>query len=465
MNNTLYTKKTSYHGLKSSIFLCYYIALMPIITTIIKFITSLFSNSLSVFGLLTGQFYILILAVPIIFMAFDLYSIIMGNIKHSSFKETLKNYPELFILAGFLLWCTLATVLQIIIFKNTQALNFAIGTYYITEGLPLFIYYGMCLAAAFLIKDRKTAKNLLFIVVSTSVLLCICSLIDPQKYYLGNNTYSTTWAGLFLNSNHYGYYLAMCIMLSSSIFSIAKEKWLEILTLFATLLLAIVMMFNDTFGSLLTTFGCLILMPILISLFKNKFRWKYLVPLAIFIIVSIVTTPIAKHYYSTYYSFFGQIYNLIKELFVIAEAPVSEAAKQAGTSRWDLWLHAFSEISSSPLIGNGDIMYRPHNEYLQYAMVWGIPSVLIYLTALAFIFIKALKNLKHLSNITIVLLFGVLGYITSAFFGNTMPHVMPLFMLILGMLIRNLGDDIKNRNTSPNITNFTANNNIDNKLS
>jgi len=126
--------------------------------------------------------------------------------------------------------------------------------------------------------------------------------------------------------------------------------------------------------------------------------------------------------------------------FVITSAPASEEAAHAGTDRWSLWMEAFKEIKDSPLIGTGNVFLRPHNEYLQFAQVWGLPSLIIYLSAFVVIMVKAIKNRKTLSSLSLTLLFCVLAFLVSAVFGNTMPHTTPFFALFLGFLIRELNN-------------------------
>ena len=191
-----------------------------------------------------------------------------------------------------------------------------------------------------------------------------------------------------------------------------------------------------------------ILIPIVLFWFKKKFNYTYLVPLGIFIVLSFVMIPFARlDGYSTYRSFFSQVVGLIKDIFlvsadILSSDPTSELAKKAGTNRWGLWLMAFEEIKNSPIFGTGNVRLRPHNEYLQFAQVWGLPSMIIYISAFVVIFVKAIKHRKKLSNLSITLSFCVGTYLISALFGNTMPHTIPFFALFLGFIVRWLNHDI-----------------------
>lgn len=438
MNTTIKAPKKP---LFSALFACYYIALMPFIATFFKLLTSS-QNEPSSIGTLNGQFYILVIVIPLIFLGADLYPIIISKKKLSPTSH-IKNYTELYLLAGFLFWALISSLIQVVFLGNSTVFETLSLPYHISEGFPFFVYYAICLIMAFSIKDKQTAKNILFIVISSSVLLGICSIFDTNTTYLGNNRTTTHWAGLFLNSNHYGYFLTLCTMASSTLFCIARKTWLKIFAGFATTILMIVMMFNNTFGSLLSVFITLILLGVVLSIIKKKFNIKYFVPLIIFVISSLICIPFAERLNSLYSSFWSELYNLFCDFFAIADNPTSTQAKQAGTDRWALWLEAFSQIGKSPIIGSGDIYLRPHNEYLQFAAVWGLPCALLYIAAFVIIMIKSIKHLGKLSGFTLVCLFAVVGYLFSALFGNTMPHTTPYFMLFLGFLIRFLNEDIK----------------------
>lgn len=436
-----------YNGLRFSVVGVYIIAFLPVLAAIWGLLGKLTIGTIGVMGLIGGQFYYLIIIIPILFIALDVYALIKKERETTPLKQTFKKHTELFVLLVFLVWCFVSVILQLAFFGTSYAFTTHIQPYFIQEGLMLFLYYAIIILCAFFVKDKKVVKNVIFIILITSIVLAILSLIDPRGGHVWFiTTRNTFWANMFINSNHYGYFLTITIMVSSTLLCIAKKKWLFILSLIGTILLSCVMMFNDTLGALLAVFASLILLPIILSLCKGKFNIKYLLPLGIFIASSFSCFFIADKLYSTYENahFFKQFVNLIKELFVVAEAPTSDAAMHAGTDRWSLWVSAFKEIKDSPIIGTGNVLLRPHNEYLQYAQVFGLPSLILYLAAFIIIFIKAIKYRKQLSGLSLVLLLSIMAYLIGACFGNTMPHTMPVFCLFVGFLIRWLNDDISN---------------------
>ena len=141
--------------------------------------------------------------------------------------------------------------------------------------------------------------------------------------------------------------------------------------------------------------------------------------------------------------FWKQIVTLVYDVSKVSNNPISYEAEQAGTGRWGLWLKAFKEIGQSPIIGTGNVQLRPHNEYLQFGQVWGIPAMIIYISVFVIMAVKLIKYKNKISNLTLILFAVVYTYLISALFGNTMPHTYPLFMLMFGFLVCVLNQDIK----------------------
>lgn len=448
MKIDLYKNLRNYSGLHSAVYSCYIIALSPLITAIFAILSQLTLGNTSKLGLLSAQIYTYSFVFVVLFLSIDLYRIILKERKFESFKITLKTRPELFILLGFLIWNIIATLLQLAIFGHSYAFTTIIYPLGIQEGLFAFVIYGLCVLMAYFVKDKQIAKNILFTFLIIVLLLSIFAFIDPCGDLIFQSHRNTTWASMFFNSNHFGYVLTLATTLSGMWFVFADKKWQKIVSCVLLVCFTATSFMVDTFGSLIAIFVTFILIPIVLGWFKKKFSYKYIVPVCVFIVVSFLMIPLGGYrYYSTYVSFFRQLAGLFKDFFVVlfdvvSTAPTTEVAKQAGTNRWGLWLMAFEEIMSSPIIGTGNVRLRPHNEYLQFAQVWGLPSLIIYISAFVVIFVKAIKHRSKLSNFSLALLFSIGAYLISAMFGNTMPHTIPFFALFLGFLARWLNNDI-----------------------
>ena len=119
----------------------------------------------------------------------------------------------------------------------------------------------------------------------------------------------------------------------------------------------------------------------------------------------------------------------------------------AGTNRWGLWITSISAILNNPILGDGNLLFRPHNEYLQLAEHHGLPTLIFYLTALIILLVKAIKHFRQLSKTSILLMMTIGVNLISAIFGNIMPQTEPFFMIILGFTIRLVNMDIKQYKT------------------
>lgn len=427
-----------YKGLHSGVFSSYFVTLSPIITILIGLLAELLVGEYMPFGAMTRQVYLFAFAFPFLFLSLDLFYIIIKEREFNSLKSTIKDHPELFILLGFLVWNIVATLLQREILGSSRAYTTILKPMGVQEGLFAFFIYALCVFVAFSIKDKKIVKNVLFSFIIVATIVSILALLDPGLNFTIHQTKSSNWVSVFINSNHYSYYLTLATTLSAMGVVLSKVRWKWILSVVFLSFFCIIMMFADTLGSNLAVWGVFILLPIFLSVVKQKFDWKYLLPLGIFTAISFLVLPFSKTFNSTYTSFYSQVINLVKEFFVVTSAPTSAEAASAGTDRWSLWLKAFKQIKENPIIGNGNVLFRPHNEYLQFMQVWGIPSAIIYVSAFIVIFVKAIKRRKILSDLSLVLLFCVLAYLISALFGNTMPHTTPFFALFVGFLIREL---------------------------
>lgn len=427
-----------YKGLHSSVFATYIICLSPILTMILGLFSLLVIGTYMPMGAMTRQPYIFAFIFPILFLSIDLYSIIIKERSFTNFKTLLKDHAELFILLGFIVWNVLATLLQRAIFGHSLAYTTYLEPAGVQEGLFAFFIYGLCVLTAFSIKNKEIVKNILFTFIVVAFFLSSLALLDPNFEFVFHSTRTSAWPSVFVNSNHFSYYLTLATTLCAGGVVLTKVRWKWILSVCLLTFFSIIMMLADTLGSNLAVWGVFILIPIILPILKKKFDWKYLLPIGIFSATSFITLLFVKNLNSTYTSFYAQLVNLFKEFTVVSSAPASAEAASAGTNRWALWLEAFAEIKESPIIGTGNVLLRPHNEYLQFAQVWGLPSLIIYLSAFIIILVKVIKRRNNLSDLSVSLLLTVLAFLVSAMFGNTMPHTTPFFAMFIGFLIREI---------------------------
>ena len=85
-------------------------------------------------------------------------------------------------------------------------------------------------------------------------------------------------------------------------------------------------------------------------------------------------------------------------------------------------------------VNKSEITSRPHNEYLQVGVSIGIPGLIFYLLFLGLLFFKVIVNIKKISNFEVSILFIIVTYLVSSFFGVSIFYTTPYLYLFLGLL-------------------------------
>lgn len=430
---------------KTSVVLPYLIVLMPLISGVLVTLFELiFSSPLWPFHM---SYLPIILTAAVFlccFLPFDIYYIIKKKWKPFKVftKHIFKNRLECFLLITSFLWMIFTSF-----FTNNFPTNFKFfldydnGTY-LQECVLFFVVYLAILISTITLKDRPVKEHLLGVFLASTSIMCVLTLFFHHSELAVSFLNNTNWAYAFVNSNHFGYVLCLATSLIAVCFCLSKQLKTRIMFGIVLALHLFVAMFNDTLGSNLALFFGFCLLPIIISIKNRKFDILSFTPLIMLTAINFICIPLARPMDSTYSSLYMQISGVFKDSFKVSSAPLAEETKKAGTNRWELWLDAFEQISKYPIFGDGEMIAKPHNEYLQFAAHSGILSAVLYISGLVIIAVKGIKYFKHISNLSICLLFCVMCYAISAFFGNTMPHTYPFFMVILGLCISTLNLDI-----------------------
>ena len=250
-----------------------------------------------------------------------------------------------------------------------------------------------------------------------------------------NDQFMTLWSSVFYNTNHYGYYLTIVCLVSISYF-LTHEHNLKYLVIFCFNF--IVLIFNNTFGSYL---GVLVglFFAFAISFKVKKINKQRIFTTLIIIILSTVFVKAVNPLSS------GNFTILFQDLINITTE--SQQSETAGSNRWGLWLYSINKLNKKPstyLTGYGiegisDQMQkdtevnRPHNEFLQQVVFFGLPALILYVVAIFLIYLHGYYNASLLSIATIVALIASFGYLFQSSFGNTMYYTSPFFFCILGM--------------------------------
>lgn len=304
--------------------------------------------------------------------------------------------------------------------------------------LLYFLVYFFC---ASLIKDKKLKSSVIYLYILGSVIIGAFVIAHSffttieQFIHSAEDIDHTRILAIFLNSNHYAYYLLIAILLSSSLFILEKNRILKAFCMFSFIFNIVILIMNNTFGCYLACFCAMIFNIIVLYIKDRKINRNAVLMFICFIAISCIMTV----WYDT---IFTNIYNFILDILKIVRK--SEDADKAGTSRWKIWRHTAEYIKEKPVFGFGvegisqrlsadTELDRPHNEFLQYSAFFGIPSAIIYICGVMSVFLEGLKNKTRLDTYTLTSLVAVFGYMVSSLFGNTMYYTAPFLFIFMGL--------------------------------
>jgi O-antigen ligase len=298
--------------------------------------------------------------------------------------------------------------------------------------LAVFFFCGSCID----LPEIKTAVIRFFVLIS--FITAVFALVDMYLFPIPSFHYMWDYCmpGVFNNPNHYAYYLTIMIMLSTGMFLYEKSRSWQIAGLVSAVVHCAVLVLNDTFGSYLAVWAGFLFFIVTGIIVYKKFPLKVMVPAAALVLFSLVLTTWQGSMSDNFVNLGNDVSNI---------AAGSETSGLAGTSRWVLWTTAVEGILESPVFGQGvegwvDILLKrsstgihAHNEYLQYALFFGIPALICYVGGILAVFIRGLKHRRIMDGYTLMALAAVFGYCVSAFFGNPKYYTAPFMFAVLGL--------------------------------
>jgi len=367
--------------------------------------------------------------------------------KSENKKNTIKELIPIFLFVLYMAWTLISCI-----FSPDRYRAFH-GNYYRQEGYFMYLNYAGYFLCAFLLENKKLRKILLNIFIIVSVYLIAITRISVLTENFNNNLVNNDIeSAVFAQFNHYGYYLMMTLVCSLVLFMTEKNKIFKILYLVAFTVIGYALIYNNTFGCYLATSIMLILYTIY-CLIKKKDRKQILIAVIIFTILSCIITKDNENVaFNNIKSFAHDIVTIVLKVTGIEiegfdREQIDKEFENAGTSRMELWTNGIKFILERPILGYGPdnlrMKYdevsikqdRPHNLLIQLATTSGIPGMLIYVTAVGIIIVKAIKRLLKNDENGKIFLIIVITYLISAMFGNSMYYTSPYFFIFLGSLM------------------------------
>ncbi len=368
-------------------------------------------------------------------ISFAIYILVFARAKleNANLKEIIRKNP-LLILFSLL-------VLLMFISQAYNGLDYAFGEYFIMQlgetfdmELSYFIFVLFCGTQ---VKIEKHKAFLLRVHLLVSMLLVLAGFVlwknvfDFELVHIRPDGF----VSIFGNMNYYGYYLAISVPLAGSAFLYEKKISWKIVAMIAFIANTVALSLNDTMGSWIGAGFAVIFIAIVHYIVEKKINWKAILLIPVFIICLLVPglfTGVFKDNFSNLFSDIGKIVS------------GDENAGDAGTKRWDEWKASIKVINENKLFGVGfegaayrdDVFiynYRPHNEFIEYTLFYGIPVGILYIAGCLGVFIRALKRKEIMDGATLACLTAAFGYLVSSFFGLTVFSTAMFLFIFLGM--------------------------------
>ena len=412
-------------------------------------------------------------------------------------KQFFAENKGLFFLLLFMTWTFISSLCAYDKFRSF------IGCYNLRDGFVSFMFYGSVLTCILLLgknneKDKRLITNLFLI---TATVIAVITLIDYYAIAAGKDIvgslpivkrYGTSefsiLAGIFNNSNHYGYYLSIAVIVAAAMFVKTKiPKYSEdgkasivavlkeLLYAISFILMTYVLIINDTFGSYLgVMFG--IVFMLIASLIMKQDRTKVLLIVATFILMSIFVQN-AEGVYVAKANFENTGKDVLKILGVEVTENEEETEKEssisaqdattessddvaaAGSGRYTLWTNTAKIVlgSADETIGgkvktfmlgrglenliyvlkneNGDSEGRSHSLLFQLAGTVGVPGMILYFLGIGWIFISNLKKIKNWNTFTYTGMAVIVSYTISSMMGNSGFYTSGYFYIFVGFVV------------------------------
>ncbi len=333
------------------------------------------------------------------------------------------------------------TVLIMFVSQCVNGLQYAVEGYKaasLQETFPMQLGYVALLlpGATFVTLNYKKILVRMFNIMSIVLVIAAFVLWHTQIESSFFYDWTPRYSSIFTNTNYYGYFLAIAVPAAACAYVMEKDLAWRIVSLVSLIANSIALSINDTTGAWVGCVAAVLFIVIATSIVEKKFLWRNIVVIVVFALCLYIPGHILGSFEATT----GQLGKDI--VSVVTDA---ENAGSAGSSRWKIWNASLDIVKENPIFGIGfeGVLYwhyvgppyniRPHNEFIQHALFYGIPMVVAYFIMCFAFFIRALRLKRKLEGVTLTCLAGAFGYLVSSFFGLTIYATAPYLFLFLGM--------------------------------
>ena len=241
-------------------------------------------------------------------------------------------------------------------------------------------------------------------------------------------------SAVFVNSNHYGYFLAMAIMIGIGMYIYEDDRRLMVIGAVSGLLNLGILALNMTLGAVLAVGICIVGM-LLVILLKERDRLRRILILFGIMILSVIAVLALSS------SIRADVAKLFSDMAKILSG---KSDGTEGSGRWVLWQTTIKYISEKPLFGHGceGITLRlqeecgigdAHCEPMTFAAYYGIPGMILYLCGIIASAVSYFRHRAELPGNCKVAFLAACGYFLSSLVGVPMFNTAPFFYVFIGM--------------------------------
>ena len=381
--------------------------------------------------------------IGIYMLTVNIYRNFLRNQKNS--KEYFKSILPIIIFLLYMIW----TLISCFYSPNSEIAF--IGTTYRLDGYATYLGYAGFFGLAFLLDSKKLKKILLNVFLIISMINIIAFELVNKGILIELLKENKIDTGVFYQFNHYGYYLLMATITANFLFITENKKVFKIIYGLVYCIFLYYLILNNTFGCYLALFATLILF-LGYCIYKKQKRMLATISIILFIIMSFCVWKNGKNVaYENWNGLridFKRVETKIETTENIKKTNVEEEFDKIGSLRMKLWKNGIKFFLERPVLGYGPenlgseyikvgmvTSDRPHNLIIQLATTSGFPGLILYLSGIGIILIRALKTMQFENELQVIAFSVVIAYLISAMFGNSMYYTSPYFFIFLGFLM------------------------------
>lgn len=295
----------------------------------------------------------------------------------------------------------------------------------------VLIYMGV---SAFIMTDRM--KMLIFITYAVIAdIIALSALYDSYLGQIPAYHAKKELSAIFFNGNHYGYFLAMAIVISLGLCLYTDGRTM-ILGAVSAVINLVVLAINHSLGSILAVVIVFVSTAAYASISDQHLRRKIGIMVgagAVLVALSVITAPVLRDEFA---GFSSDLANIIS----------GRSDGSEGHNRLALWSLTCEYISEKPMLGHGceGISLRlyeatarsnPHNEILTYAAYYGIPAAIAYFTGIVLMLTRWARSDIRFDACQKIACMAAGAYFVASMTGVAMFYLTPFFFIFLGMTL------------------------------